>query len=687
MEPVKYLRIIRRQWRLIAGLTFFAFVLGFVTTPEPSVTTTSSGDVFLATHTLLSSSTESIFTLDQMAYFVTSGDVSTEVGKQLGADPVAVTRQVSATASQQLGTLEINAFDADPDRAVLIANTFAQTLLGYLDVVSKQYVDEQRAQLQLRLDELTAQIAAMDNPPAGSDPNLMESQRAAAQAEYQSVSASMRELDTKASSKTVFSLNAATAVPVSPDQLQARLTSTGQKVGGRLDSSETVDVSQAKLPKKQSPLLRGLMGAMAGLFISVTFAMVFARLDPRIHTKEQAEEAFGVPVIAELPRLTRSQQKDTEVFSFAQPTSRTAEAFRSLRSSIMFLGLAHNDPVTQILDGSDSERSQGVGSKKVVLVTSPGPAEGKTTTVANLAAIVAEAGMSVLVVNCDFRKPRVHAYLGGDASERRVVESPVPGVWVLNHVVHPGETSNPASIIAAQRDVATRARSMFDVVLLDTAPLLTTNDASELLGDVDVVLVVARAAKTTYEAADRAMEILERFDAPVVGVALTSANETPSNRYYYYYQSDEVPLMPGMEGDTSAKEDAVMDLGGPLADNKNVSAKNVSAKNVDVESAEAKSDDTGDSTEILGAAETPDGIEISDATEVAKDAAAGSSDRGRSEGKSVDPAAPDHKSNSRSVLVKTSSGASTDAPRSEKSVGVATDVVSSDAKGAEDDAG
>jgi cellulose biosynthesis protein BcsQ len=175
------------------------------------------------------------------------------------------------------------------------------------------------------------------------------------------------------------------------------------------------------------------------------------------------------------------------------------------------------------------------------MVTSPGPSEGKTTTVANLAAILAETGRSVLVVNCDFRRPRVHLHLDGTDDPRKVVDTKVPGVKLVTQVLDNPHDANPAEVVAVQRQVIRNARDMFDVVLLDTAPILTTNDATEVLNIADQVVIVAKAGKTHREAADRAAELLERRGAPVVGAVLVGATDIPTARYYYYGLDERRP--------------------------------------------------------------------------------------------------------------------------------------------------
>ncbi|HEY5154881.1 MAG TPA: CpsD/CapB family tyrosine-protein kinase, partial [Acidimicrobiales bacterium] len=191
-----------------------------------------------------------------------------------------------------------------------------------------------------------------------------------------------------------------------------------------------------------------------------------------------------------------------------------------------------------------------------VMVTSPGPGEGKTTTVSNLAAVLAEGGLSVLVVNCDFRRPRVQKYLidepedGPDADllgviastgQVRAVATKMPHVRLVTGIGEDDQDANPIEIVGIQKRLIAFARQHYDVVLLDTAPFLTTNDASELLADSDAVVLVVRCGKTRREAARRASELLFRLEAPLLGTVFTDSADAPSAEYYYHYYLDETP--------------------------------------------------------------------------------------------------------------------------------------------------
>ena len=160
---------------------------------------------------------------------------------------------------------------------------------------------------------------------------------------------------------------------------------------------------------------------------------------------------------------------------------------------------------------------------------------------------------SMLVINCDFRRPRVHKYLVSEpakhpdqpsasdptsATRVAVSATAIERVKLITGVGEHDPNANPLDVVAMQRKVIQMARGRYDVILLDTAPFLTTNDASELLSETDHVLLVVRAGKTRRLAAHRTAEILERFDAPVLGVVMNDSDETPAAQYYYTYYLD-----------------------------------------------------------------------------------------------------------------------------------------------------
>jgi capsular exopolysaccharide synthesis family protein len=195
----------------------------------------------------------------------------------------------------------------------------------------------------------------------------------------------------------------------------------------------------------------------------------------------------------------------------------------------------------------------------VILVASAGAGEGKSTSVANLAVAMAESGREVLVVDTDFRAPTVHLAFGlqngpgltdlitdpnlsGNNLADLVHPTSVPGV----SLVHGGSSVENAAELVATRGahLLSQARSLADVVIMDTAPLLVVSDAAELLPEVDAVVLVARVHRTTRDSARRTFELLDRAKIPVLGVVLVgteSAGAAFYGRHYGYGPSDAKP--------------------------------------------------------------------------------------------------------------------------------------------------
>ncbi len=574
MEPLVVVRTLKRRWRLILALTVLGGILGFATTllasDEPDTT------YYLAIHVLSAEGGGGNGTggnqgggvnLQKSAFLVTTGDVPEAVASDIGISTEQLVRAVGVDVRPELGFLEISAVSDDPNQAINIADRTANELVVYLDEQAQQDFEAERAALEADLVDLEAQFQAADaecKAKPEADRTLCTKAVADIAARYDAKSEELRVTEQQAEQAAAFStLQTASATPISEAAYQATLrsnaagargetTQNGANVGDeRPAAQQRVDSAGSNAP---DPFVRTALGALVGFILAVGGVFAFDRLDPRLHSKEQTETAFGFPVLAEVPPLNRQQQRERHVLAFEAPRSRAAEAYRTVRSALLFLdstepngngaAAASADGAGGVLGkdvlgkGDPDPGAAGRGRGKVILVTSAGPSEGKTTSVANLATVLAETGASVLVINCDFRRPTLHEYLGGDLVPRKVVDSRVPGVRMVQNVVTDARGANPATVVAEQRKLAEAARKHFDIIVLDTAPVLSTNDALDVLPVADQVVVVARAGRTTDEAADRAAEKLERMGAPVAGVILVAASSSTGSRYYYYYEPD-----------------------------------------------------------------------------------------------------------------------------------------------------
>lgn len=308
-------------------------------------------------------------------------------------------------------------------------------------------------------------------------------------------------------------------------------------------------VDRAAIPSKPVGSGRGLklvLGLVVGLMLGSGAAFLREHLDTAIQHREDVERALGVPSLAVIPRIAstphrsrlalargrRQSGDDTDrpasLVAATDLRSSGAEAYRSLRTNLIF--------------------SQAVQMLRTVVVTSASPGEGKTTTAANLAVAFAQQGMRVLLVDCDLRKAKLHRVfsLPREPGLTEVVLGHVPpeeairGTTVDRLSVLPSGTlpPNPSELLGGQRmrDLLRVFSQSFDLVVLDTAPLLATTDAAVLGTQADGVLLVVRAGGTDRGAAQQALQQLRHTSARVVGAVLNDPDaRVPQYGGYYYH--------------------------------------------------------------------------------------------------------------------------------------------------------
>lgn len=216
-----------------------------------------------------------------------------------------------------------------------------------------------------------------------------------------------------------------------------------------------------------------------------------------------------------------------KLVTFVNPKSPIAEAFRSLRTNIQFLGI--DTP------------------QRAIVVTSAGPAEGKSTTVANLAIAMAQAGKKVLLVDCDMRRPMVHKNFGlvntrgltnilandlpfMDAAQ----ETEIEGLKIITSGPIP---PNPSELLGSMkmRDLVGKFKEQVDFVFFDTPPVSAVTDAAVLSTQADGVVLVLSSGEISRDAALHARTVLHNVNAHILGVVLNKVEAEKEQGYYYYY--------------------------------------------------------------------------------------------------------------------------------------------------------
>jgi len=563
----RYLGAIRRRWPILVACVVLAALVGWVTTPSgDGGAGASAKPYYKATHTLIDntpntggdSSTDAGTTLATAAFYVTTGDVPVRTAAKLGTGVDIVLASVSATARGDVGSLEVSTVSDNPDEAVRLADTAASELVTYLGETESAAYNLELSTTQARMEKLKTdrkvledQIAITpieERPTATPELDSIINQYRVA---YERYSQLVAQGEPSAGLRTV---QAATAIPITVDEYETERASI---IAGSFTQGVTpttrVSTSTTSSQPASAPLRAGA-GGFLGLLLGMAIVLLLDRFDTRLRRRESVEAATGLPVLAEIPPLDRHAQHETRILAAAEPRSSTAEAYRVARTAIVFARTA--TPKATAVNGAEVVDAPKRG--EVIMVTSPNPGEGKTTSCANLAAVFAEGGQSVLVIDCDFRRPRIHKYLAeglsltsGFESDRestsviaakgqlKALASDLPGVRLVTGIGEAFPDASPIEIVTYQRQVIEFAREHFDIVLLDTAPFLTTNDASELLNETDVVVLVVRSGRTQFESAKRAAELLKRIDAPVLGVVLTGSADASAAQYYYRYYLDQ----------------------------------------------------------------------------------------------------------------------------------------------------
>jgi len=334
--------------------------------------------------------------------------------------------------------------------------------------------------------------------------------------------------------------------------LQQRLKEAGVAAGLRSGNVTVVDIARPPVrPAKPNIPMNIAAGFLLSLGLGIALAFVQESLDTTVRTPGDIQVACGLPSLGFIPigSHSNSSRKDgqrrrslalqatssepVELIAQARPKSELAEAYRALRTSILLSSLGT--------------------PPKIILVTSPLPQEGKTTTSMNLAFVLAQTGSRVLLVDADMRRPSIHKTLhlklgwglcGLLATGKIFEELAVPSPQFPNLLILPAGATPPypAELLGSQlmSDYLAQWRQSFDHVVMDTPPALTVTDAVVLSGRADAVVMVIRAGQTTKQALHRIQDLFCQVGVRITGVVVNAIDLHSSDSYYYgdyYYGS------------------------------------------------------------------------------------------------------------------------------------------------------
>lgn len=459
------------------------------------------------------------------------------VASQLGRD----VPRVKGLQEAQTNVMIVTVSSTDRELAARAANAYA---LAYTDLrrtqavndvlgASKQ-VDAKVQEIQGQLDKLDAEIdglTAADAARIAKDANAPpNNQIAALRGQRTSV----------ASQQLLFKQKL--------DQLQV---DSALKTGGAQLIEEAV-VPDAPISPK--PIRDTALGVLLGLFLGIALIFFLDKLDDDLNGKDEVEAASGgLPVLGLIPEV--DQWKDRAVALVNDSTKQeriAAEAYRALRTSVLFIGLDRQ--------------------LRSIQLTSSLQGEGKSTTTANLAITLAQAGTRVIAMCCDLRRPRLHEFFG--LSNEKGFTSAVLGLEPLQNVIQEVPNTpnlklvasgpvptNPSELLLSDRaaNIITVLQTHCDVLLVDCPPVLPVTDAVAMSQRVQGTIVVVSAGETTRRELGRTIELLRQVDAPILGTVVNGAfgddsTYGRSDRYGYGYESDTRPA----KGTTTATATAAV---------------------------------------------------------------------------------------------------------------------------------
>ena len=505
MEFREYYAIVRKWWWLLVLCTVLGAGSAYLVSISTEPTYEASSLLMIGSSIeQVDPSTGDIQTSQKLALtyaeLVTTRTILDEVVAKLDL-PKTPSVNVSMVSSTQL--MRITVSDSDPARAAAVANELAEQLIlqspsapQRQQEAYRDYVYQQLADLQDEMDSLSKAIVTERESTGDMDRIArLEAELNTRRANYSSLLSYIK--------------------------------------GGSVNDVRIFEYAVSPtVPTKPKVMQNTMLAAVVGLMLAAGAAFLIEYLDDTIKDQRDIEQVLNIPTLGVVARFP-DEDIEPALLSVRDPRSPLTEAFRMIRTN-----LSYSLPATE--------------ASRTFLITSAGPTEGKSTVLTNLAAVMAQAGQRVLVVDSDLRRPRLHrvfdidntkglsSYLVGWTPDLddAIFTTDIAGVQFMPSGPIP---PNAAELLDSQRmqQMLEDLSARFDVILMDSPPLLAVADAAILARMASGVVMVVEAGATRLEGALGALAQLQKAGAKILGAVINGVRirrrGAGSGYYYYYY--------------------------------------------------------------------------------------------------------------------------------------------------------
>ena len=392
--------------------------------------------------------------------------------------------KVTATSVTDTQLVRVSVSDPDPNRAVAIADTIASEFTLYV-------IEESQAQLQNQVSGINTSIADQDVQLELVESELADLDRPEND-DNDEVQAQIRELETER-----------TELESLLNSLQQQSQAVASAVGtSQVQVSVSDPASTPEDPYAPRVAFYALLGVFIGLLIAVGAVALLEYMDNSVKGDTDYPALTGTPVLTTIGAIPNLRPGGNQVYVVSEPRSPSAEAIRMLRTNLEFA--AAGKPI------------------KSLTISSSGPGEGKSTISANLAVVMAQAGLRTVLLDADLRKPSLHKIFGvsSDNGLTRLLTHPderwqdasirvaVPNLSLIPSGPVPPNPSDLLSIDAFPQLLA-RITDDVDIIIVDTPPVLAVSDPLVVGRHTDAVLLVAKSGQTRRDALRHSAEALQ----------------------------------------------------------------------------------------------------------------------------------------------------------------------------------